>query len=37
MIGGVDYVALSGTLTFAPGDTTETITIEVLDPTSVDT
>jgi len=27
--GGGDYVAKSGTLTFAPGDTTKTITIEV--------
>src|SRR5207244_288685 len=26
---GVDYVAMSGTLTFAPGDTSKTITISV--------
>jgi hypothetical protein len=36
-IAGVDYVADSGTLTFdaALGETTKTITIAVLDPTSV--
>jgi hypothetical protein len=27
--GGNDYVARSGTLTFAPGETTKTITVEV--------
>jgi hypothetical protein len=27
---GVDYVAASGTLTFAPGETTKTITVEVI-------
>jgi len=32
---GVDYVATFGTLTFVPGETTKTITITVLDPTSV--
>jgi len=37
MIAGVDYVATSGTLTFAPGVTTQTITIDVLNPTSTDT
>jgi hypothetical protein len=26
----VDYVAASGTLTFAPGETTKTITVQVL-------
>jgi hypothetical protein len=33
-IAGVDYVAALGPLTFAPGDTTQTITVQVLDPTS---
>jgi hypothetical protein len=37
MIAGVDFVAASGTLTFAPGVTTQTITIDVLNPTSTDT
>jgi hypothetical protein len=37
MIAGVDYVAALGTLTFAPGVTTQTITIDVLNPTSADT
>jgi large repetitive protein len=32
---GVDYVAQSGTLTFAPGVTTQTITIDVLDQNSM--
>jgi hypothetical protein len=33
-IAGVDYVATFGTLTFAPGaPTTQTITVEVIDPT----
>jgi hypothetical protein len=27
--GAIDYVAKTGTLTFAPGETTKTITIEV--------
>jgi hypothetical protein len=31
-VAGVDYLAASGTLTFAPGETTKTITIEVLGP-----
>src|SRR5262249_39427061 len=35
-IAGVDYVATSGMLTFAPGGTTtQMITVEVLDPTAV--
>jgi hypothetical protein len=34
-IAGIDYVAASDTLTFQPGDTFKTITIQVLDPTSV--
>jgi hypothetical protein len=37
MIAGVDYVAASGTLTFAPGVTTQTITINALNPASTDT
>jgi len=35
-IAGVDYVATSATLTFAPGETTKSFTIEVLDTTSAD-
>jgi len=33
---GVDYVASSGTLTFAPGETSKSITVAVLDTTSAD-
>jgi hypothetical protein len=32
-VAGADYVATSGTLTFAPGDTTKTIAVAVVDPT----
>jgi hypothetical protein len=34
-IAGVDYVATSGTLTFAAGVTTQSITVDVLDQTSI--
>jgi hypothetical protein len=34
-VAGVDYVATSGMLTFAPGVTTQTITVDVLDSTSM--
>lgn len=34
-LAGVDYVGAFGTLTFLPGVTIKTITIDVLDPTSV--
>ena len=33
-IAGLDYLATAGTLRFDPGQTTKTITVEVLDPTS---
>jgi hypothetical protein len=32
-LAGRDYVMTAGTLTFAPGETLKTITVEVLDPT----
>ena len=35
-IAGLDYVATSGTLTFARGETTKTITVDVLDTTAAD-
>ncbi|MFL5341705.1 MAG: Calx-beta domain-containing protein, partial [Gemmataceae bacterium] len=35
-IAGLDYVAASGTLTFAPGETTKTISVDILDPTYAD-
>ena len=31
---GVDYVTTFGTLTFAPGEMSQTITVEVIDPTA---
>ena len=34
-VAGLDYLAASGPLTFVPGETTKTITIEALDPTMV--
>jgi hypothetical protein len=34
-IAGVDYVATSGMLTFAAGVTTQSITVDVLDQTSI--
>lgn len=34
-IAGPDYVATSGTLTFNPGETTRTISVAVVDPTSL--
>jgi hypothetical protein len=35
-IAGLDYVATSGTLAFARGETTKTITVDVLDTTAAD-
>ncbi len=35
-VAGVDYVAASGTPTFAPGETSKAITIDVLDVTATD-
>ena len=35
-IAGTDYVASAGTLSFARGETTKTITVDVLDTTAVD-
>jgi hypothetical protein len=34
-LAGADYLAASGTLTFDPGQTTKTIEVTVLDPTSL--